>query len=36
MPTTVPSAIWATLLPPGVDLGLTTHSVKGGINYHVN
>ena len=26
----------ATLLPPGVDLGLTTHSVKGGINYHFN
>ena len=24
------------LLPPGVDLGLTTHSVKGGINYHFN
>ena len=22
------------MMPPGVDLGLTTHSVKGGINYH--
>ena len=23
----------AALLPPGVDLGLTTHSVKVGVNY---
>jgi outer membrane immunogenic protein len=27
---------FTALLPPGADLGLTTHSVKGGINYHFN